>query len=103
MSAQQYRWRPAYHLQGLRVGATNGLVSGLSRLFLSKHDSRRSNAIALLSSGTRSVAPSPLTSRTFDVRSRSLKAPSANAIVTPVFSANALASAARAPDTNFTV
>jgi hypothetical protein len=37
---------------GLRLGATNGLVSRLSRLFLSKHDSRRSSAIELPSNGT---------------------------------------------------
>jgi hypothetical protein len=46
-------------------------------------DSRRSNANALLSKGTRTVAPSPLTSSAAAVRSISLKERSANAIVTP--------------------
>ncbi len=67
---------------GLRLGATNGLVSTPARLFLSKHTSRRPSAAVLPSSGTRSVAPSPLTSRTSAVRNLSLRARSTKAIVT---------------------
>jgi hypothetical protein len=46
---------------GFLLGATNGLVSGPPRAFFSKHASSRSNANALLSNGTRIVAPSPRT------------------------------------------
>src|SRR5215471_17767016 len=67
-------------------------VSGPSRPFFSKHNSRRSSAAMLLSSGTRSVAPSPRTSRMLAVRSFSLKGRSESAIVTLLDSAKALAS-----------
>jgi len=74
------------------AGRDERLVSRPSRPFFSKQASRRSSAIALPSNGTRIVAPSPLTSRTFDFRRLSLKERSANAIVTPFVSAKALAS-----------
>src|SRR5258705_5579820 len=41
------------------------------RLFFSKHESRRSSATALASSGTLNVAPSPFTSRILAVRTLS--------------------------------
>ena len=84
---------------GLRLGATNGLVSTPARLFLSKHASRRPKAALLPSSGTRSVAPSPLTSRTSAVRNLSLRARSTKAIVTALASASAFASTDREPAT----
>src|SRR5215468_440884 len=68
---------------GLRFGAIKGLVSLLSRLFFTKHVSRRESAALLPSNGTRNVAPSPLTSRTFAVRILSLRARFVRAMVTP--------------------
>ena len=65
---------------GRFVGDTNGLVS-TPALFLSKHASRRARAAVLPSNGTRSVAPSPRTSRTSAVLSLSLRERS-SAIVT---------------------
>src|SRR5580700_2144584 len=88
---------------GFRLGATNGLVSTPDRLFLSKQASRRPRAAVLPSSGTRSVAPSPLTSSTSAIRNPSLRARSAKVIVTVFGSARALASNVRGPVTRRTV
>ena len=55
------RRRALVSAYSLRWVLTNGLVSTPARLFLAKHASRRPRAAVLPSSGTRSVAPSPLT------------------------------------------
>jgi len=86
---------------GRFVGDTNGLVS-TPALFLSKHASRRARAAVLPSNGTRSVAPSPRTSRTSAVLSLSLRERS-SAIVTAFDSANAFASTDRDPAIRRTV
>jgi hypothetical protein len=86
---------------GRFVGDTNGLVS-TPALFLSKHASRRARAAVLASNGTRSVAPSPRTSRTSAVLSLSLRERS-SAIVTAFDSANAFASIDRDPAIRRTV
>lgn len=88
---------------GLRFGATKGLVSLPCRLFFSKHVSRRPSAAMLPSSGTRNVAPSPLTSRISAECILSLRSRSAKAMVTPLDSANAFASTDREPATKITV
>jgi hypothetical protein len=85
-----------------RFGATKGLVSLLWRLFFTKHDSRRESAAVLPSNGTRNVAPSPLTSRTFAVRILSLRGRFVRAMVTPFVSADALASTDQEPATSVT-
>ena len=82
---------------GRFVGDTNGLVSTPARLFLSKHAFRRARAAVLPSNGTRSVAPSPRTSRTSAVLRLSLRERSVSAIVTAFDSANAFASTDREP------
>ena len=88
-----FRWpRTLIDGYGLRLGATNGLLSAPARLFFSKHASKRPRAAVLPSSGTRSGAPSPLTSRTSAVRNLSLSARSSKAIVN---SASAFASTVR--------
>ena len=93
---------PMGETYGLRLGATNGLVSTPVRLFFSKHASRRPSAAVLPSNGTRKLAPAPLTSRTSAVRNRSLRARSARVIVTALNSAAAFASIDRDPATRRT-
>src|SRR5262245_35982103 len=88
---------------GLRLGATNGLVSTPARLFLSKHVTRRPRAAVLPSSGTLNVSPSPLTSRTSAVRNLSLRDRSTRAIFTLFDSASAFASTDRDHATRRTV
>ena len=56
---------------GFRLDATKGFVSSVS--FLLKQVSSRSNAFELPSSGTRSVVPSPRTSKILAARSFELK------------------------------
>ena len=78
-------------------GDTNGLVSVPARLFLSEHASSRASAAVLPSNGTRSVAPSPRTSRTSAVRRLLNRKRSVSAILTVFDSANAFASTDRGP------
>ena len=85
---------------GLWLGDTNGLVSTPARLFLSKHASRRARAAVLPSNGTRSVAPSPRTSRTSAVLNLSLIERSISTIVTAFDSGNAFVSTNRDPATS---
>src|ERR1700722_10969989 len=59
-----------------------------ARLFLSKQASRRARAAVLPSNGTRSVAPSPRTSRTSALLNLSLIERSISATVTAFDSAN---------------
>src|SRR5262245_36006280 len=74
---------------------TKGFILGASRVV--KHSSRRSNAAELLSSGTRSVAPSARSSRLFADRRLELSLLSTSLMLTLLVSARALAFTDREP------
>ena len=79
--------RPPWFLYGFRLDATKGFVSDVCCLL--KHVSSRSNAFELPSSGTRSVVPSPRTSKLLATRSFELSREFSSAMVTLFVSAKA--------------
>ena len=83
--------RPARRLKACGSAPRTDWSPRLAAVFW-KQASRRSSALVLPSSGTRSVAPSPSTCSRLDIRSRPPNVPSASGIVTLFASANALAS-----------